>query len=1086
MKNILNRFRIFTILLFPSFLFAQLPAKMIQYPDISDAKICFTYGDDLWIADKTGGNAFRLTTTEGRETKGKFSPDGNTIAYNANYDGNNDIYTIPTHGGVPKRITTHGMSEDIKGWTKDGNNLIFTSSKESGKQRFSQAYIVSVDGGWPEKMPMEKIEEMDIHSDGNLVAMTNKSRLNRTWKRYRGGTAPDVFLLNLSTLKSENITNNDANDELPMWNGNNLYYLSDKDVNKKFNIWSYNLDTKKHNQITNLNDFEVRFPSIGNDEIVYEAGGKLYLLDLKSKKSKEIEIKVVGDFTTLKPRLEKVEKFASNIDISHDGKRIIVEARGDLFSIPKKDGFTQNISNSSGIAERYPSWSPNGKFIAYWTDKTGEYELNIKDLADNTVKQIGKEGAGFRYNTYWSPNSKMIVFVDQEMNIKLADLEKNKITTIDQENSLFEGGLRNFSVDWSSDSRYLTYTNTHENQNSQVCIYDTKESSKKHVTSAFYDDRNPIFSADDKFIYCVTNRGFSPIYSDYDNSWIYPNASKLAMIPLTKETSNPIEFKNDTVAIKHIEDKKEDKKEDEKEEEKKEEDQKNVEIDFEGLESRMIVLPIAIGNVGGIAAAENKIVYLKSPNSGSSEEKPILKYYDFESDEEKSILEGVEGFKLSADRKNLLVYVGSNAGIIEVAENQTLKDPINMSGMEMLINPKEEWRQIFTDVWRLERDFFYDKNIHGVDWLAMKNKYGALVDHAASRYDLNFIIGELIGEMNASHTYRGGGDYENADYKQAGYLGVDWKMEGEMYRIKEIVKAAAWDTEVKSPLTNPGVDVQNGDYIHEINGITLSKSYGPNEALQGKAGKTTEITVSKNGKIADAKKYLVSPLSDETRLRNLAWIEKNRKYVDEKSGGRIGYIYVPSTGMDGQEELVRMYYAQHHKDGLIIDERFNNGGQIPDRFVELLNRPLLAKFKVRTGKDWAWPPKGHYGPKAMLINGWSGSGGDAFPDYFRKRGLGPLIGSRTWGGLIGISGAPSLVDGGRVTVPTFRMYNPDGEWFEEGHGVNPDIEVPENPGNEAKGIDDQLDRSIEEVMKQLKVMDSQPKPKTPTSEDRSK
>ncbi len=1089
MKNLIKSIALFTLLcLLPNINYSQLPAKMIQYPDVSENQICFTYTDDLWIVNKQGGTAHRLTTKQGRETMGKFSPDGKTIAFNANYDGNTDIYTIPVTGGIPKRITTHGMPDNIKGWTQDGKFLIYTSRMKSGKQRFAKAFKISIQGGLPISMPISKVEELDIHTNGELVAMTDKSRLSRNWKRYRGGMASDIYLFNLKTLTSENITKNDSNDELPMWNNDDLYYLSDKDASKKFNIWKYNLQSKQHEQITFFDEFDIERPSIGKTEIVFEAGGKLFLLDVTTKATKEISISAIGDFTGLKPQVKKAEKYIQNIRIAPDGNRIVVAARGDIFSVPKKDGVTKNLTRTSGVAERYPSWSPDGRYIAYWSDKTGEYELMIRDLKTNSEKQIATQGPGFRYQLFWSPDSKKLIFIDQEMHIKLANVTNKTIEAIDQENQLFQGGLSEFSVSWSSDSQYVTYANSHENGNQHIVIYAVEKKEKHVITSAFYNDSNPVFSADDNYIYCTTDRVFDPVYSDFDNSWTYPNATKIGIIPLTKDAIHPIELKNDEVAIQEEENKKEGNKDKKKKTEEKDDDKdkKPVVIDFEGIESRMIILPVELGNTGRISAAEDKIIFLKHPRTGSKEEKSVLKYYDFKEDEEKTIMENVEDYELSFDRNNILVSSEGKMGVIEVAKDQSLEDKIDTSKMEMTVNPKEEWKQIFTDIWRLERDFFYDKNLHGLDWNAMKRKYEPLIEYAASRNDLNKITGALIAELNASHTYRGGGDVKRSPNKTTGYLGVDWEMDQGKYRIKKIIEPAPWDTEVKSPLKKPGVIVEEGDYVLRVNGIALTDYADPFVALEGKADETVEIEVSKTPDGKNAKRYLVRPIKSEARLRNLAWIEKKRKYVEEKSGGRIGYIYVPSTGIDGQEELVRMFYAQHHKDGLIIDERFNNGGQIPDRFVELLNRPLLSYYKVRDGKDWAWPPRGHYGPKAMLINGWSGSGGDAFPDYFKKRKIGPLIGTRTWGGLIGISGAPELIDGGYVTVPTFRMYNPDGTWFAEGHGVEPDIHIPEDPGKDAQGMDVQLDSAIAEVMKTLKENDKKPKRRIPTAEDRSK
>ena len=564
----------------------------------------------------------------------------------------------------------------------------------------------------------------------------------------------------------------------------------------------------------------------------------------------------------------------------------------------------------------------------------------------------------------------------------------------------------------------------------------------------------------------------SPSYSDFDNTWIYPNATKLFAVPLRKDVGSPMALENDEVEIEEEDSEEEDEdkedKDDEDEEEGEEDEEEKIEIDFDGFERRMIAVPVEVGNMRSISAVSGKVIYIKSPNTGSEGGSNDLKMFDFENEEEKTIMSGVWGYELSAKGNALAVYTSNGMGIIDVAPDQSLDDKLAASDMIASINPREEWKQIFNDVWRLERDFFYDKAMHGVDWDNVKAKYGPLIDQCMSRYDVNFVIGEVIGELNASHTYRGGGDSKGASFKNVGYLGVDWVKENGEFKIERIVRGAAWDTEVKSPLDVPGVDVSEGDYVFAVNGVRLNTFNDPYQAFAGMAGKTVELTVGTSTDMSESKTVLVKPLRSETRLRNLEWIESNRQMVDELSGGKIGYIYVPSTGIDGQNELVRMFYAQWDKEGLIIDERFNNGGQIPDRFIELLNRKPLAYWNVRDGKDWQWPPVGHFGPKAMLINGWSGSGGDAFPDYFRKSGLGPLIGSRTWGGLIGISGAPSLIDGGSVTVPTFRMYDPDGAWFKEGYGVDPDIEVAEDHSALAKGKDPQIERAVKEIMEELK------------------
>ncbi|MDH3649180.1 MAG: PDZ domain-containing protein, partial [Saprospiraceae bacterium] len=702
-----------------------------------------------------------------------------------------------------------------------------------------------------------------------------------------------------------------------------------------------------------------------------------------------------------------------------------------------------------------------------------------------TEKKVTTLGPGYRYQLYWSPDSKRIAFIDQTMTIQLCNVEDGTVEKIDQEIALFEGGLRGFALSWSSDSRYVAYDKTLENTNSAIFIYDVEGKSARQVTSGFYSDHFPIFDPDGKYLYISTNRSFKPVYSDFDDNWSYPNATGLAAIALRDDVPSPLAPANDTVAIVDDEADEADDEEEESDDEEEEEDKdEELEIDFEGFERRLIMLPPKPGNIGRLAAVSGKVIFHRFPNSGTSEGKSSVRYYDLEEEEEKEIMQDVRLFKLTSDGKKLMIRKGSQIGIVDVAADQKLEDMVALGDMESTIVPMKEWKQIFTDAWRFERDFFYDKSMHGVDWNGLREHYGDLIQHCMNRSDVNFVIGELIGELNASHTYRGGGDQEQAAQKSVGYLGLDWTLTDGHYQVKNIIRAADWNDEVRSPLDMPGVDVNDGDFILAVNGTPLNEYSDPWDALEGLAGKTVELTVNTSPSFSDAKTVVVEPLASETRLRHLAWIEKNRKEVEEKSGGKIGYIYVPSTGVSGQNELVRQFYAQWNKEGLIVDERFNNGGQIPDRFIELLNRKPLAYWSVRDGKNWQWPRVAHFGSMAMLINGWAGSGGDAFPDYFRKAGLGPLIGTRTWGGLIGLSGSPTLIDGGAVTVPTFRMYNPDGTWFKEGHGVDPDLEVKEDPTQLAKGVDTQLQAAIQQVLEQMKKR-GPIHPKEPAKEKRT-
>ncbi len=1046
---------------------AQVNASLLRYPDVSKNSIVFTYANDIWIVPKTGGTATRLTTPKGEERFAKFSPDGKSIAFSANYDGNLDVYTMPVVGGLPKRLTSHGNSDRVIDWTTDGKSVVFASGRNSGRARFNQFYQVKNTGGAVTKMPFEYAEYGSFNNDGSKMAIVFLSQASRTWKRYKGGMQSGIHIYDLKNNQSKKIAADAYNgQEYPMWQGDNIYYVANHGKEEKMNLWSYNVSSGKVTQLTNYKDEDISFPSLGDGEIVYQKGSDLHIYDINAKTDKAVKINIVTDLANLKPRTESVANFLQNLSISPDGNRVLAEARGDLFSIPAKDGFIKTLTASSGIAERYPAWSPNGKSIAYWSDATGEYELYIKDAVTDVAKKITNIGPGYKHSIFWSPDSKKISFIDNEGKIYVLDVDKGSVNKIDQLYRFISySNCENFVAKWSPDSKWMTYSRDIPNAHTAIFIYDVEGKITKQVTSGFYSAGNPVFDTKGQYLYLTTNQVFNPTYADFDNTFVYNNSTKLAAIALRKDVPSLLQPKNDTVAITASEEaKKTDKKDTATA--KKETKPANG-IDFENFEGRLELLPPAAGNISRLASVDGKILFLRSPNSGESSGTTSLKYYDIEEKEEKTISTGIYYYELSANGKKLLVNKMGSYGIINPSEGAKLDDPLRTSELYTTIDPKKEWKQILDDAWRFERDYFYDKNLHGVDWNKIKVKYHKLLEDAVSREDVSFLLGELIGELNASHTYNDEGDEEKASYKSVGYLGIDWTADGNYYKVGKIIKGAAWDSEVKSPLSQSGIE--EGNYILAVNGVPLTTETEPYTAFTDLANKTIEITYNTTASFSGAKKAIVKTLSGESRLRNLAWIESMRAHVEKETNGEVGYVYVPSTGIDGQNELMRMFNAQMDKKALIIDERFNAGGQIPDRFIEMLDRKPLAFWATREGQAWNWPPAGHYGPKVMLVNGWSGSGGDAFPDYFKKRGLGPLIGTRTWGGLIGISGSPSFVDGGNVTVPTFRMYNPDGTWFREGHGVDPDIEVVEDLGAMSKGVDVQLNRAIEEIKKLLKT-----------------
>ncbi|MBN2206132.1 MAG: PD40 domain-containing protein, partial [Candidatus Aminicenantes bacterium] len=745
-----------------------------------------------------------------------------------------------------------------------------------------------------------------------------------------------------------------------------------------------------------------------------------------------------------------------------------------------------NLTRSSGVAERYPAWSPDGRFVAYWSDRSGEYELTIRDMENpGAEKTLTAYGPGFRYQPFWSPDGKKLAFIDKAMEIFIYDRDKNTTVKVDEGQYFYQGALHNFSVSWSPDSRWLAYARDLDTRQSAVFLYEVGANKAHQVTSGYYNDAAPVFDPDGKYLYFETNRTFRPIYGDVDNTFIYANTTVIAAVPLNEDVASPLAPKNDATAVKKDEPKKDDQtaekdakkadKETDKGDAKDKEKAKDVKISLENFEERLVVLPPAAGNYGTLAAVSGKVLFHRLPNTGAAHRNRAVVFYELEGREEKTVIDDSDVLIVSADGKKLLVGKAGRYAVVDIAPGQKMEKTLPTDRLEMIVDPRAEWKQIFRDVWRLERDFFYDPNMHGADWKALGERYGKLIDQCLTRWDVNFVIGELIAELSASHTYRGGGDTEEAPTRNVGYLGIDWVKGDGAYQIGKIIAGASWDAEVRSPLDRPELKVKAGDYILAVDGAPLDTRKDPWAAFEGLAGQTVELTINGKPTLEGARKIIVQALGSETRLRNLAWIESNRKRVEEASRGKIGYIYVPSTGIDGQTELIRQFAAQYRKSGLIIDERFNDGGQIPDRFIEILDRKPLAFWAVRDGTNWQWPPFANFGPKVMLINGWSGSGGDAFPDYFRKAKLGPLVGTRTWGGLIGVSGAPALIDGGGVTVPTFRMYDADGKWFKEGHGVDPDIEVIDDPAQLAKGVDPQLERAIVEVMKAL---DKSPSPLT--------
>jgi tricorn protease len=1068
-------------------------AGMLRNPDVSATSIVFRYANDLWLAPREGGVATPLASPPGAESNPRFSPDGATIAFSGSYDGARDIYTLPVGGGTPFRVTHHPASEFIWDWTPDGR-VAFSAWGMGSNPNVMELRSVSPTGGLSAMFPVPYGANASVSADGRWLAYTLEWNDFATWKRYRGGRATDIWLFDLVEHTSKKITDWEGTDTTPMWQGNRVFYVSDAGPEHRLNVWVYDTATGERTQVTSYSDYDVKSASAGpgdhgQGEIVYQHGPELCLLDMETGHARVVTVTIPGD----RPRLrEQAVDMSGNIasrDVSPKGKRVVLSARGDIWTLPAKKGTPLNLTRTSGTAEREPSWSPDGRWIAYFSDATGEYELYVTEsTGTGETRNLSEFGAGhFLYNPIWSPDSRTIAFWDQTGGLFLANVEKGTTKLIDK-----LAGQSLTSASWSSDSNWLAWWRPVKNilGRSAIWLYDASKGEVHRVTSGVYNDSWPAFDREGKYLYFSSTRDFSdPLYADEGTTWIYTQTELLCAVPLTEDTAAPLPPEIDEEEWGDEEEGDEGEKDADEDSEKKdgedEEKPEPVTIDLDGFERRAVALPVEKGGFAGLCVNdEGKLVYLRYPTwtEGAKSSIHLLDLEDADEEYEKTVVAGVDGFAMTPDGAKLLVIGESGMAIVEARPDQEMEDMVSTAGMSAEVDPREEWALILRDAWRFERDFFYDPGMHGVDWEAVRRQYEAMLPDCASRQDVGFLIGEMIAELNVGHAYY----WDPGEYgptTSVGLLGCDFSFEAGAYRVSRIVEGDPWDVDGRGPLSQPGVDVKEGDWLLAVNGVPLDPARDPWAAFLGLGGQTVKLTVSDKPKIDDgAREVIVELLDGEGDLRYHAWVASNRQYVDEQTGGRVGYIHVPDTSIPGQNELVRQFLAQRDKDALIIDERWNGGGQIPTRFIELLNRPATNFWIERESDDvYTWPYDSNQGPKCMLINGSAGSGGDHFPYLFRHFGLGKLIGTRTWGGLVGLSGGPDLIDGAVVTAPSFAFVDLDGTWGIEGHGVDPDIEVVDDPALMMDGKDPQLDAGIAQMLEELerKAFTPPPKPEYP-------
>jgi len=1075
---------------------AQTEATLFQKPTVNQTHIVFSFAGDLWMVPREGGDARRLTTGVGTETDPIFSPDGSQIAFTGEYDGNTDVYVVPASGGVPKRLTYHPSGDFVAGWSSDGKNVIFSSSRNS-YANFARLFSVTLEGGIPEELPLPMGERGAISPDGAYIAYEPLNQWQPEWKRYHGGQQDVVWIAKLSDSSIEKLPRKGGNDRYPMWVGDKVYFLSDRD--ERYALYSYDTKSKKVDLLVKDKVFDIKSATAwrgdgkSNPVIAYEQFGTIHLYDIKSGKAQKVNIRVAADLVAVRPRFEKVGTRIFNSHISPTGARAVFEARGEIITVPADKGDPRNLTNTLGVMERDPAWSPDGKWVAYFSDESGEYQLHIRDqMGTGEVKKIklGDQPPLFFYEPTWSPDSKKIAYQDKQLNLWYVEIEKGAPVKVDH-NPI--GNLSDvLEPNWSPDSRWLAYPKQLPNLLRAVFVYSLETGKAHQLTDGLSDARYVAFDKSGKYIYFTASTNLGPTISFADLSGIAHQVTRnVYAVVLRNDIPSPLAPESDEEKV--AEEKKDGETGKPGEGEKKPEAAPSVaastpkppakkdeptRIDLEGIDQRIIALPIPAKNYAGLTVGKaNTIFIIEQPPAGTQAPGQfgfVVHQFDLEKRKLSQAIAGVTAFEVSANGEKVLIRQGPNWSIRAIAALGAPAAPggsgaLKTAEMEVAVDPKIEWRQMYNEVWRNERDFFYDKNLHGLNLEEMKRRYAPYVEAVAHRSDLNYLFAEMLNQLTVGHMFVGGGDGQRPNFVPGGLLGADYKIENGRYRFAKIYNGENWNPQLRAPLTQPGVNVKEGEYLLAVGGRELRATDSVYQLFESKANKQVLIKVGPNPDGTGSREVTVVPVASEQGLRNLAWIEGNRRKVDQLSGGKLAYIYMPNTASNGYESFNRYFFAQTNKNGAVIDERFNGGGLLADYIVQILSRQQLSNIHYREGgQDVPVPAGAIYGPKAMLINELAGSGGDALPWYFRKMKLGPLVGKRTWGGLIAAFGAPPLMDGGGHTAPDAAIYGLNGEWEVENAGVAPDVEIEFDPAAWRQGRDPQLEKAVELLLEELK------------------
>lgn len=1071
MKKGLFLIFIFTLILTSSLSAGE--ARLLRFPDVNGDKVAFVYAGDIYIAPRAGGQAIRLTSHEGLEMFPKFSPDGKQLAFTGQYDGDYAVYVIPVEGGEPKRLTFHpgiqstsdrfGPENVVMGWHPDGRKVLFRSRKETNDWWDGRAYLVDVNGGLPRPLPMKVAGFTSFSPDAASVAYCPIHRDFRMWKRYKGGMAQDVWTFDLNTYESKKITDWEGTDNMPMWFQDKIYFNSDR--TGTLNLYAYDMNSGETRAVTTFTEYDVRWPSLGPDGIAFENGGYLYVLDLPSETLKKVSISITHDRPLIRTEYVNVSDKVDDYDLSPDSKRAVFCARGDLFTVPAKEGNTRNLTNTSGANERRPTWSPDGRWVAYISDASGEEELYLATPDGKAHTRLTFDGYCHRYNPVWSPDSKKLVYADKELNLFYVDIEEKRPVKIDHNQ---HDMIRGYS--WSPDSRYLAYHKELENRITAIFIYSFEDKKIRQVTPGYTDDYSPVFDPDGKYLYFMSKRDFNPILSDYEFQFVNQNIDNLFLIILAADGRSPFAPGSDEVEPDVDKKAENDKnKKDEKEVPLK------VKIDFDGIYDRQVAFDLPAGNYRGLAAVPGAVFYTSNPMYGLSgkvtHDETVLNKFDIKEKKNYKFVEGLGGYSLAAKNDKMLLGKDSAFYIVPTSGQKAdlSEGKVDISRMEMKLEPGTEFVQMFDEVWRMERDFFYDENMHGVDWKAMYDRYKVLVPYVSHRSDLTYILGEMVGELCCSHTYVNGPHKTDPASEKVGLFGVDFKInpDNNMIQIARILDGEYWDKELRSPFKEPGVDIREGEYLLAINDLDVNGEINPYSLTRNCVDKTITVTVNDRPDKTGAREVTVKPIASEEKLRYYNWVEDRRRYVDSVSGGTIGYIHIPDMDSFGLVRFTKMFYHQMRKPGIIFDVRYNGGGFVSGLILERLKRVVVAMGKSRNTVVRPAPGSGINAHMITLMNQFSCSDGDYFPYFFREYKLGPLMGKRTWGGVIGIEGYRPLLDGGYYTVPQGGILNLEGEWVMENVGVVPDLEIDNPPDRMARGFDDQLMKAVEYILKKL-------------------